>query len=330
MQRNYFSILFYIRKTRLLKNGETDTPKTLLEIFREHNQKYRDLMGKEFAKGTVLRYERTVTYLEEFLQAKYNLNNIPIKNVTNSFVLEFEHYVKITKNCAQNAAIKYLKNLKKVTRLALANKWLDEDPFYGIRFHQTQTNRDFLTEEELNTIINRNFGIPRLEIVRDIFVFCSFTGLAFTDVKHLTPDHITYTPDSGYWIKKAREKTNNLCNVPLLEIPLRIIEKYKNHPGCLAKGVVLPVPSNQKMNSYLKEIADVCGINKTLSTHIARHTFACVAIANRVSMESIAKMLGHSDIKTTKIYARLMDKSVAEEMNAMRRKFDNQATRRII
>lgn len=178
-----------------------------------------------------------------------------------------------------------------------------------------------MTEEELNAIINKKFDIQRLETVRDIFVFCALSGLAFTDAQHLTPEHITQDSNGDYWIRKPREKTNNMCNIPLLDIPRMIAEKYKHHPECIKKGVVLPVPSNQRMNSYLKEIADVCGIKKTLSTHIARHTFACIAIANKVSMESIAKMLGHSDLRTTKIYAKLMDKTVSEEMNVLKRKF---------
>ena len=220
-----------------------------------------------------MRYERTVRYLEEMLQSQYNLKDIPLKELNHEFVLNFEHFVKVQKSCAQNAAVKYLKNLKKITRLALVNKWIADDPFTEIRFHQTQSNRDFLTEEELNAIINKKVDIPRLETVRDIFVFCALSGLAFTDAQHLTPEHITQDSNGDYWIRKPREKTNNMCNIPLLDIPRMIAEKYKNHPECIKKGVVLPVPSNQRMNSYLKEIADVCGIKKALSTHIARHTF---------------------------------------------------------
>ena len=302
-------------------NGEGESPKMLLEVFREHNKKYRELIDRDYVKGTVLRYERTVRYLEEMLQSQYNLKDIPLKELNHEFILNFEHFVKVQKNCAQNAAVKYLKNLKKITRLALVNKWIADDPFSEIRFHQTQSNRDFLTEEELNAIINKKFDIQRLETVRDIFVFCALSGLAFTDAQHLTPEHITQDCNGDYWIRKPREKTNNMCNIPLLDISRMIAEKYKNHPECIKRGVVLPVPSNQRMNSYLKEIADVCGIKKTLSTHIARHTFACIAIANKVSMESIAKMLGHSDLRTTKIYAKLMDKTVSEEMNVLKRKF---------
>ena len=253
-------------------NGEGDSPKMLLEVFREHNKKYRELMDKDYVMGTVLRYERTVRYLEEMLQTKYDRSDIPLLEINNAFILEFEHFIKVNKNCAQNATVKYLKNLKKIIRLALANKWINDDPFYDIHFHLTQSNREFLTEEELDIIIKKDFDIPRLETVRDIFVFCSLTGLAFTDIQHLTPENISTDNTGGYWIRKPREKTNNMCNIPLLDMPRMIAEKYRNHPECIRKNVVLPVPSNQRMNSYLKEIADVCGIKKTLSTHTPRHT----------------------------------------------------------
>lgn len=301
--------------------GENDTPKMLLEVFREHNKKYRELLDKDVVLGTVLRYERTVRYLEEFMKEKYRFSDIPLKDINHEFVKEFEHFIKTEKDCAQNATVKYLKNLKKIIRNALVNKWMDDDPFVEIRFHQTASNREFLTEEELNKLIEKDFTIPRMEVVRDIFVFCSLTGLAFTDVQHLTPEHIFRDMDGSYWIRKTREKTDNMCNIPLLDLPMKLIHKYQNHPECVRKGVVMPVPCNQRMNSYLKEIADICGIQKTLSTHIARHTFACLAIANKVSTESIAKMLGHTDIRTTKIYARVLDRTVSDEMQILRGKF---------
>lgn len=301
--------------------GEGESPKMLLEVFREHNKKYRELLDKDVVLGTVLRYERTVRYLEEFMKEKYRFSDIPLKDINHEFVKEFEHFIKKEKDCAQNATIKYLKNLKKIIRNALVNKWMDDDPFVEIRFHQTASNREFLTEEELNKLIEKEFTIPRMEVVRDIFVFCSLTGLAFTDVQHLKPEHIFRDMDGSYWIRKTREKTDNMCNIPLLDLPMKLIQKYQNHPECVRKGVVMPVPCNQRMNSYLKEIADICGIQKTLSTHIARHTFACLAIANKVSTESIAKMLGHTDIRTTKIYARVLDRTISDEMQILRGKF---------
>lgn len=308
----------------ILKNlfyGENKPPKMLLEVFNEHNAKYRELIGKDVVKATVLRYERTARYLEEFIKKEFQTNDIPLRNINYEFVCNFEFFIKTEKNCAQNATVKYLKNLKKIVTLALTNKWITDNPFCGVRFKQTQSNREFLSEKELQIIMEKKFNIPRLEVVRDIFVFCCLTGLAFTDIKHLKPEEITNDPNGESWIRKAREKTNNMCHIPLLDIPAIIAEKYKNHPICIQKNMVLPVPSNQRMNSYLKEIADVCGIKKKLTTHTARHTFACMAIANKVSMETIAKMLGHTDIRTTQIYARVLDSTVSQEMEVMKQKF---------
>lgn len=261
--------------------GEGDSPKMLLEVFREHNRKYRELMGKDYVAGTVLRYERTARYLEELLQKEYGMNDIPLKEINHEFITKFEHYVKTEKSCAQNAAVKYLKNLKKIIKAALVNKWITDDPFLEIHFKQTRTNRAFLTEEELGILLKKEFTIPRLQTVRDIFVFCALTGLAFTDVQHLKHDHIIKDGNGEYWIRKAREKTDNMCDIPLLDIPRMILEKYKGHPECMKKGVLLPVPSNQRMNSYLKEIADTCGITKPLSTHLARHSYIFLFTRNK-------------------------------------------------
>lgn len=198
---------------------------------------------------------------------------------------------------------------------------MDTDPFFDIQFKYTPTNREFLVEEEIRLLLEKEFSIPRLEVVRDIFVFCCFSGLAFTDVQHLRAEHIFCDNNNEHWIRKPREKTNNMCNIPLLDIPKQILKKYKNHPECLRKGCLLPVPSNQKMNGYLKEVGELCGIQKTLSTHVARHSFACLTLANKVSMESIAKMLGHTDIRTTKTYARVLDRTISDEMQTLKQKF---------
>lgn len=301
--------------------GENEPPKMLLEIFKEHNQKCRTLIGKDYVKETVSHYERTARYLSEFIKKNYHLSDIPIKEIDYTFIQNFEYFIKTEKSCQQNATIKYLKNLKHLVKIALVNQWIKTNPFAEIHFKQTPSNRDFLLEEELQVILKKQFKIPRLETVKDIFTFCCFTGLAFTDVRHLTPDHILCDNKGEYWIRKPREKTNNMCNVPLLEIPLKLIEKYRHHPDCEKKNIVFPVPTNQKMNAYLKEIADLCGIKKNLTTHMARHSFACLALANKVSLECIAKMLGHSNIKTTTIYAKVLDRTISEQMQALKQKF---------
>ena len=303
--------------------GEKQTPKMLLEVFKEHNAKYRELIGKDVVKATVLRYERTVRYLEEFLKKEYRLNDIPLCNINREFISNFEFFIKTEKSCAQNTTVKYLKNLKKIITLALTNKWMTDNPFFGVRFKQTQSNREFLSEEELHIIMEKEFNIPRLEIVRDIFVFCCLSGLAFTDIKHLRPGHITKDPNGEDWIRKPREKTNNMCHIPLLDIPALIAEKYKNNPICVQKNMVLPVPCNQRMNSYLKEIADMCGITKKLTTHTARHSFATLSISYGVPIESVSKMLGHTNIRTTQIYAKIIDTKLSEDMNILANKLNN-------
>lgn len=258
----------------IIKNiyyGGQESPRMLIETFDEHNMEYRELMDKEYSKGTVLRYERTVRYLKEFLKEQYKTTDIPLKSINYEFITQFEHFIKTNKGCAQNATVKYLKNLKKITKTALLKKWISEDPFTEIRFKQTKTNRDFLNEAELRMILCKDIEVERIQTVRDIFIFCCLTGLSFTDVKNLREDHLVQDNDGKWWIRKAREKTDNMCDIPLLEIPKLILDKYNSNPIHTEKGLLLPVPTNQRMNAYLKEIADICNIKKNLSTHVARH-----------------------------------------------------------
>lgn len=305
--------------------GRTEQPKMLREVFRQENAKYRQLLEiGDVVLGTVLRYERTERYLGEFMKKNYNVEDMPFRAIDNEFVRNFHIFLKVDKKAEQNTANKYCKNLKKIVRLALDNNWMEINPFQGIKFSAKATAREFLSEKELTTLMKKDFEVERLNVVRDIFVFCSLTGLAFSDVAALRPEHISVDDEGNYWIHKARQKTKNMCSIPYLESARAIADKYREHPTCVAKGVVLPVLSNQRMNSYLTEIADCCGIKKSLTTHIARHSFACLALANGVSMEIIARMLGHSDIKTTKIYAKVVDKSIAEQMGGLTAKFGSQ------
>ena len=198
---------------------------------------------------------------------------------------------------------------------------MKKDPFADIKFSLNPVEKDFLEKHEIEIIRQKEIGIERLALVRDIFVFCCFTGLAFSDVKQLTPEHISIDINGDKWIRKMRQKTKNMCNIPLLEVAQEILAKYENHPYCETKGVLLPVLSNQKMNTYLKELTDICNIKKTITTHVARHTFATLALANSVSIENVAKMLGHSDTKMTRHYARVMDSSIKRDMENVRKLF---------
>ena len=213
-----------------------------------------------------------------------------------------------------------MKCLKKITNLALANEWIAKDPFIGIKFHEKEVIREFLTLEELQTIYQKEFTVERIVLVRDIFIFAAFTGLAFIDVQQLSPEYLVRDDNGNLWICKPRQKTKNMYNIPLLDIPQEILKKYENHPSRHKKGTLLPVPCNQKMNSYLKEIADLCNIQKKLTTHTARHSYATsVCLANGVSIENVAKMLGHSNIKMTQHYAKVLDRSIMKDMRNVAR-----------
>jgi integrase len=172
-----------------------------------------------------------------------------------------------------------------------------------------------ISQAELDKLLTKRFSIPRLEKIRDVFVFCCFTGLAFIDVKELKPEDFTTGSDGTVWIRKKRQKTKNWSNIPLMPAAQKILDKYKGDAECEINGTLLPVPSNQKMNAYLKEISELCGLNMKLTTHVARHTFATtVTLSNGISMEAVSKMLGHSSLDMTKKYARILDKYIADEM----------------
>lgn len=305
--------------------GRMERPKMLREIFKAENEKYRQRLEiGDLVLNTVLRAERTERYLGDFIKKQYKADDLPLSAIDNAFVRDFHLYLRTDKKQKQNTANKYCKILKRIIVLALDNKWMEVNPFQGLRFQAKATNRQFLSEKELTTIMKKTFTLERLNVVRDIFIFCTLTGLSFSDVEGLKPEHISQDDDGNFWIHKARQKTKNICSIPYLETARNIAEKYKDHQLCKSRGVLLPVISNQCMNSYLGEIAGICGITKPLTMHIARHSFACLALANGVSMEVIAKMLGHSDVRTTKIYAKVIDKSITEQIGNLSSKFGSQ------
>lgn len=298
------------------QDKEPEVIRTIIGTMQEHNDQCRELVGKDYALITVRRYESCKRYLAELIKQKYGKEDLPLTEVNGELVRAFEFYLKTEKECQQNTVIRYMKCLKKITNLALANEWITKDPFIRIKFHEKEVIREFLTMDELLTIYNKKFSLERITVVRDVFIFAAFTGLAFIDVQQLAPEHIAEDQNANLWICKPRQKTKNMCNIPLLDIPMAILRKYATHPTCQKKNVLLPVPCNQKMNSYLKEIADLCMIHKTLTTHTARHSYATsVCLANGVSIENVAKMLGHSNIKMTQHYARVLDSSILRDMN---------------
>jgi len=309
----------------MLKNKltakEIDTRKKLLEVCDIFNSNSEKLIGIEIGKITWGRYHAFRNRIADFIKLKYKTDDIYLNQLKYSFMVEYEFYIKTEVKIQQNTMSKYLKYVKRIMDFAVNNEWVEKNVFQGYKCPVKEAKREYLTAAELDRIMTKEFTIDRLIEVRDIFVFCCHTGYAYKDAAMLTPEHIGTGINGKKWIYTSRQKTENVANVPLLDIALDILEKYQDHPACVKANKLLPMKSNQKLNSYLKEIADICEIKKPLTTHIARHTFATtVLLANGVSMEATSKMLGHSSIKTTQIYGKIVESRVGDEMDMLSNK----------
>jgi len=300
--------------------GKTEGQKTLIEVFDYHNQLMAEKVPAEYSKTTLVRFKTTLGHVKAYLKYKYKTDDLLLTQLNYKFISEFDHYFRTVKGCNHNTSIKYLKNVKKVVNLAVKNDWLRKDPFSKFSVKLKPVHRDFLTEDELHQIEDLKISIARLDMVRDVFVFSCYTGYAYVDVENLTSANLKKGIDRNLWIFTNREKTSGKSNVPLLPKAIEIIEKYEDHPVANEKGKLLPVISNQRMNAYLKEIADLADIDKTLTFHLARHTFATMMLTKGVSIETVAEMLGHKDIRTTQIYAKVVERKVSDEMNILKRK----------
>ncbi|HEX7365677.1 MAG TPA: site-specific integrase [Pelobium sp.] len=302
--------------------GKKESIRTILQVFAEHNNKIEALVGKEFAAGTLERYKTSLKHTQDFIEWKYKVKDLDIKKIDHHFISEYEFYLRTIRNCANNSAVKYIKNFGKIVRICLANGWITVNPMLNYKAKIKRVDRVFLSKDELKTLCEKEFSIERISQVRDIFVFSCYTGLAYADVKKLQRNEIVKGVDGELWIFTHRQKTDTASRIPLLPPAIEILNKYQDNPKCVAEGVLLPVLSNQKMNAYLKEIADLCGIEKDLTYHIARHTFATtVTLLNDVPIETVSKMLGHSSIKMTQHYAKILDIKISKDMNHLRQKF---------
>lgn len=265
-------------------------------MFEEHNLKMETLIGKEFSFRTLQRYKTTKKHLLEFTQFCYTLEDYPINKIDVKYINGFIYYLKSKRNLSHNSALKYVAYFKKIIRVAFANGWLNKDPFYNFKLRPKLIDKEFLDNDELVKLIQRDFSITRLEKVRDVFIFSCYTGLAYVDVAKLKEDDIVIGMDGRRWIKTKRTKTKSLSSIPILPIAEQILSKYASHPKIIDK--LLPIYGNQRTNGYLKEIADLSGITKKLTFHMARHTLATtVTLSNGVPIESVSKMLGHKSLK---------------------------------
>jgi site-specific recombinase XerD len=300
-----------------------DDRKMILEVFQNHNDQLAALVPREYSAGTLDLFKRTLNHTRSFIQWKYREGDMDIRKLNYEFISQYAFWLKSVRKCQHNSAMKYLNYFKKTVLLCVKYGWLKSDPFAGYNLNRKEVEKPYLTEEELERVATKSLCSSRLSNVRDIFVFCCYTGLAYIDAKQLKRSELVKGFDGEQWIVKNRQKTDSSSRIPLLPAALRILEKYEDDPQCQIKNVVLPVLTNQKMNEYLKEIAERCDIEKLLTFHAARHTFATtVTLSNGVPMETVSKMLGHKNLRQTQHYAKIVDAKIAYDMKQLKEKLN--------
>ena len=284
---------------------------TIGKLFDKYIKNVKEQVDVCLSKTSLSKYELCRRRFMQMLEKKYHCKDMSLKELNPVVVQDYKNFLMTDVNMCNNTAVKTMKTFRTVILHGIKLGVIHKDPFVGVHFHMEKVDRGFLTDEEISAIMTKKFDLQRLELVRDLFIFSCFTGLAYIDVKALTPDKIVRLANVD-WIMSTRVKTVTPINVVLSEGAKRIIEKYKDAPK--KKGHVFPILSNQKMNQYLKEIATACGIDKELTFHMARHTFATLTLSKGVPIESVSRMLGHTNIRTTQVYAKITNKKIEHDM----------------
>jgi site-specific recombinase XerD len=298
--------------------GKSQNQMTIIKAYEFYITRLEELAGVEYTPNTIKVYKSSLNGLKDFILHKYNKTDIRLCDLNNVFFESYATYLKSIKDLNQNSTARHLKNLSSVLNKAVYNKWVPQNPCKGYSFGYVNPPRSYLTEEEIDAIYQKEFTINRLARVRDVFIFQIYTGLSYCDMVELTEDNIEIGIDGKRWIVIHRKKTGTRSSIPLLPRAQEVLDRYQTEPSCIAEHKLLPVCTNQRMNGYLKEIADLCEITKPLTTHIARHTFATtVTLSHGVPIETVSKMLGHSDLKTTQIYSKVVDRKIADDMKRL-------------
>ncbi len=307
-----------------IKSGPEE--RTLLEAITFHNDKFLEFTKSgQAAHSTWKKYNTTKNKVISFLKKRYKRKDMPLSEIRYSFATDLEHYLFTEEKLQVNTVYKSIKQLKKIMRICVDMEWIESNPIDRFKCTYKNPERVVLNQEEINAMVHTNFMNRRLEEIRDVFIFCCYTGFAYADVYKLKTKDLVIGIDGEYWLTIFRQKTGERESVPLLPIAYDIVQKYKEHPGCKKYGKLLPVMSNQIYNNYLKEVAALCGIDKTLTSHIARHTFATtVTLSNGVPIETVSKMLGHTRLVTTQIYAKVLDHKISYDMKALKEKLNPQ------
>jgi integrase len=304
-----------------IMSGAEQRKRELMSLFKNHNDDMEAMIGRGIAKGTWTNFNTSYRHLSDFLQTQYHVKEINVVSLDLEFVKKLYNWFRTVKKLGHNSALKNIANMKKIVIGCIDNGWLKTDPFAKFDETREEVQPVFLIKEEIQAIADKEIRNTRLCQVRDVFIFCCFTGLAFADVKQLKKSEVDLGVDGELRIYKGRQKTGTPSIIPLLPITKKILVKYEHDEQCIIKDQVLPVLSNQKYNAYLKEIGDMCDINKELKTHMARHTFGTtVTLANNVPMESIKEMMGHKSLRQTMHYAKVTGIKVNEDMAKLKKR----------
>ncbi|WP_317131960.1 site-specific integrase [Seonamhaeicola marinus] len=296
------------------KGEKTQKEQGTLEAFKRYLESLKKLIGIDIKRATWIKFDYSYKHVKDFIKHKYKRNDYPLNKLKQQFIVDFEYYLKTEKVLGQATINKMIQRFRKPVRIAVAEGYLDKDPFMLYKAKRTKNSIVFLSPEELEKLEKHNFSQSRLKFVQDLFIFCCYTGLPYNELMLLESKHIINGFDGNRWIKIDRQKTAKPLSIPLLPKALKIIEGYNKD------GFIFPRITNQKYNSYLKEVGAIVGIDKKLTTHMARRTFAStVLLFNNVPMEIVSELLGHSSLKITQdSYGKVVEKRISLEINKLK------------
>ena len=297
--------------------------KQLLPLLDQYKQ-YAELRvhREDLSRGTYDTHRYAIDKIISYVTQELGKKDVTLKSLDLNWAENFEYYLRFNRKLGNNSSMKTMKIFKRILNWGVRNKWIKENPLREFKCTFKWKVREVLDQEEINRLAKKNFNIERIDLVRDLFLFACYTGLSYSDVVNLKEEHIIKGIDGNRWIRHRRTKTDALFNTPILPPAQAILDKYTEHPAVYDNDQLLPALSNQKLNAYLKEVQDLCGIKKSLTYHLARHTFATtIALANGVPLESVAKMLGHKKLATTQIYAQVLEQKLSEDTQRLFGKF---------
>lgn len=303
-------------------DGTEEQKMTLFNVYNQHLRLMRQLEGKDYAQATIVKYTNTKTRLAQYIKYRFKRTDIFLHELNHDFMSGFEFYLKTKFDNSKATCYKHYQRFTRVINIAIQKGYIERHPFPTYKIKMPKKKIEYLTQVEIDRIANTDFKVERLNVIRDLFIFCCYSGLAYSEVSNLAPRDLTIGMDGEQWMSILRKKTNKHYQVPLLPQTLELIDKYKQHPTCIQKGRLLPVPSNVKFNAYLKEIGRIAKIQKNLTTHLCRKTFATtVMLANGVNIGILSKILGHASVQITlDAYGTFNDQLMLENMGMLRKK----------